>query len=413
MASIQSDVETVELAEYDESRALEVPDAIVETIDTRINASATRLGYEYTPDAQVRFTSSSYVGLVSLPKGLQVRIRPKAAGGNFLWMLLYAHGAAVETIDSTVQALDGEVFLDAIGSLFLDRLQQVIRQGLGKAYRTTQEREGYLRGRLDLQRQVARGGVTATKFEIEYEELTHDTLANQTVLYATHLLTQLVSESSLQSALRQREQQLRREVTLRPVHRDELEAIYLDRLTEYYEDVLRLARIVIRSTFVDNLQAGTQETYGLLVNMNRVFERVIERAAEDALSTSPWTVEAQSQVHGLVTGGSPTVNMYPDIVVRDEHGDVRLVGDAKWKTGSPSQSDIYQMTSYQLADDVPGVLLYPAQDDSIETEYEIDDRLALHVRELPTDQQAGDFEGFTDELAGAVAAEFDALTPIP
>ncbi|MFP8955054.1 McrC family protein [Natrialbaceae archaeon A-arb3/5] len=410
MASVHNDLETIELSEHDQSDPLELPGDVLDTIDTRINESTTRLGYEYTGEGTVRLKTSSYVGLVSLPNGMQVRIRPKAAGGNFVRLLLYAHGATAATVDSTVQALQGDLFLDAIAGLFLDRLQQVVQRGLSKDYRTKQAREKYLRGRLDIQRQLSRGNVTGTKFEIEYEDLTHDTIENQVVLYATHLLSRLVTDATLQSALRQREQQLRREVTLRPIRRAELDSIHLDRLTEYYDDVLRLATVVIQSTFVDNMQAGTQETYGLLVNMNRIFERVVERAAEDALSGSSWKVEEQAKIDGIVTGGTPTVTMYPDFVLRDQNNEVQLVGDAKWKTGNPSQSDIYQMTSYQLADDVPGLLLYPSQNGAIETEYQVDNRLSLHLRELPTGHEATDFDAFSERLSGALETEFTTLT---
>lgn len=210
MASARRDIETIELGEHDESGPLDLSEEVLDTIDTRINKSTTRLDYEYTEAGKVLLQTSSYVGLVSLPNGMQVRIRPKAAGGNFLRLLLYAHGATAATIDSTVEALHGDLFIDAIGSLFLDRLQRVVRQGLGKDYRTKQAREKYLRGRLDVHRQLSRRNVGATTFEIEYDDLTHDTIENQTALYATHLLTRLVADESIQSGLRQREQQLRR-----------------------------------------------------------------------------------------------------------------------------------------------------------------------------------------------------------
>jgi len=210
--------------------------------------------------------------------------------------------------------------------------------------------------------------------------------------------------------LRQREQQLRREVTLRPVQVAELDTVHLNRLSEYYEDILQLARLIIQATFVDNLQGGTQETYGLLVNMNRVFEAVVERAATDAVSKKAWQVEGQAQINGLITGGPPRINMYPDFVLRDQHGSVQLVGDAKWKIGHPSQSDIYQMTSYQLANDVPGLLLYPSQSGSMETEYLVDDRRPLYLRELPTGQDVSSFDSFVTNLSSALAEEFDQLT---
>ncbi|WP_084509959.1 McrC family protein [Haloplanus natans] len=414
MTSISGGASTIELKEHDQSEPLDLSEDVLDTIDSRINESTTRLDYEYTENGCVRLQTSSYVGLVALPDGRQIRIRPKAAGGNFLRLLLYAHGATAATIDDTVTALQGELFLDAIGSLFLDRLQEVVKRGLGKEYLTTEAREEYLRGRLDVHRQLSRGNVATTKFEIEYEKLTHDTVQNQTILYATHLLTRLVTNRSLQGALRQREQQLRREVTLRPVQASELETIHLDRLDAYYEDILRLSRLVIQSIFVDNLQGGAQETYGLLVNMNRIFEAVVERAAIDAVSRKDeWQVEGQAQVNGLVTGGPPSINMYPDFVLRDQQGTVQLVGDAKWKTGRPSQSDIYQMTSYQLADDVSGLLLYPSQNGAMETEYQVDDRLSLHLRELPTGQDAANFTTFVAELSNAIAREFARLTSYP
>ncbi|MFC6875417.1 McrC family protein [Halobellus marinus] len=410
MSSTAGDTRTIELGEHDRSAPLRLSEPVLETIESRINESATRLGYEYTQDGRVRLSSSSYVGLVALPNGTQVRIRPKAAGGNSLRLLLYAHGATSKTIDATVEALQGDVFLDAIGSLFVTRLQALLNHGLGKKYRTTEARESHLRGRLDLQRQLARGGVGDSEFAVEYETLTHDTVANQAVLYATHVVARLVTDRSLQNALRQREHQLRRDVTLRPVHGAELEQIHLDRRHDHYEDILRLAKIIIQASFVDNLQGGTQETYGLLVNMNRVFESVVERAATEGVTDAAWSVEAQSHITGLVTGGPPTVNMYPDFVIRDDDGQVRLVGDAKWKTGSPSQSDIYQMTSYQLVDDVPGLLLYPSQDGAMTTDYRVDDRLSLYLRELPTAHDVTDSESLGDVLSSAVTAVVESLT---
>jgi 5-methylcytosine-specific restriction enzyme subunit McrC len=198
-------------------------------------------------------------------------------------------------------------------------------------------------------------------------------------------------------------------VTLRPVHGAELEQIQLDRRHDHYEDILRLAKIIIQASFVDNLQGGTQETYGLLVNMNRVFEAVVERAATEAVTDSAWSVDFQSRINGLVTGGPPAVNMYPDFVIRDDDGQVRLVGDAKWKTGSPSQSDIYQMTSYQLVDDVPGLLLYPSQDGAMTTDYRVDDRFSLYLRELPTAHDVTDSKSLGDVLSSAVTAVVDSL----
>ena len=83
--------------------------------------------------------------------------------------------------------------------------------------------------------------------------------------------------------------------------------------------------------------------------------------------------------------------------------------EAKWITGRLAQSDINQLASYQLGDDVPGLLCYPAQGGTIETEYRIDDRLPLHLRELPTDSVVAEFDSFTRGLSDALRREFGRL----
>jgi len=120
--------------------------------------------------------------------------------------------------------------------------------------------------------------------------------------------------------------------------------------------------------------------------MNTIFEKAIERAAQDMFRQSgEWEATPQSYIKPIATGGNPPVNMYPDVVIK-RRDEVQLVADAKWKTGTISQSDIYQMTSYMLAHNVPGLLLYPQQGGDIETSYRVDNRQDLQVREVATRQ---------------------------
>jgi 5-methylcytosine-specific restriction enzyme subunit McrC len=68
------------------------------------------------------------------------------------------------------------------------------------------------------------------------------------------------------------------------------------------------------------------------------------------------------------------------------------------------------MTSYQLADDVPGLLLFPSQDGAMTTDYRVDDRLPLHLRELPTAHDVTGATSIGEVLSQAIAAEIEALT---
>jgi 5-methylcytosine-specific restriction enzyme subunit McrC len=392
--------------EWSSSRSLSVSDRDLEMIDSEINADRKQLDYDYEQDGKVSLSTTHYVGVVSLPDGPTVEIRPKAAGGNLLYLFRYAQGITATTIDRETAVPEGREFVDALASLFLDELQTIIHRGLFTEYRRISGTEEHLRGRLNVQRQLQRQGTTGTRFECDYDELTADTTANRTILYATSVLIRLVNSYGIQQALERFQSQLRRQVTLTPVDSQSIENLELSRLNEHYADVLRLAKLVIQGIFVENFVSGDRPSFAILIDMNRVFEAVVERAAREAVrERHGWDVEGQALIRGLLSGGKHPVRMRPDFVVRDETDTVRLVGDAKWKLGTPSQADLYQLTAYQLADDVPGRLIYPAQDGAVATQYLVRDQFPLRLVELPTDAHTDSYAEFIELLEEQMRGE--------
>jgi 5-methylcytosine-specific restriction enzyme subunit McrC len=101
--------------------------------------------------------------------------------------------------------------------------------------------------------------------------------------------------------------------------------------------------------------------------------------------------------------------MRPDFILHDVNDEVLLVGDAKWKVGTPSQSDIYQLTAYQLADDVPGLLVYPGQDGTVATQYTVREQFPLQLIELPTDADTESYAEFTHLLEESLRSEISQL----
>jgi 5-methylcytosine-specific restriction enzyme subunit McrC len=85
-------------------------------------------------------------------------------------------------------------------------------------------------------------------------------------------------------------------------------------------------------------------------------------------------------------------------------GETALVGDAKWKTRQQN-SDIYQMVSYGLAEDAPGILVYPGQEGKLATEYHVRTGQALRLVELPVDRYASSFEMFRETIETAFETE--------
>jgi len=269
--------------EWSTSPPLELTDRDLEMIDGEVNADRQQLEYVHNGDGTVSLRTTHYVGLVSLPDGPTVEIQPKAAGENLLSLFRYAQGIDATTIERETAAPKGRAFVDALAAVFLDELETVVRRGLFTEYRRREATEGRLRGQLDLQRQLQRQGTTGTQFECAYDELTTDTTANRAVLYATNILTRLVASSELSRTLRRYESQLRRQVTLTPVDVHSVQQIELSHLNEHYADLLRIAELIIRGLFVENFVSGDRPTFAILMDMNRVFEAVVERAAREAV----------------------------------------------------------------------------------------------------------------------------------
>ncbi len=117
--------------------------------------------------------------------------------------------------------------------------------------------------------------------------------------------------------------------------------------------------------------------------MNTIFENVLERGIREVFAETPVTIQPQVNSENLLWGGSRPVHIQPDILAVSDDKPV-FVGDAKWKQDTkksrePSNSDIYQLISYQVAYDVPGIIFYPAQNKRVESRYQsqLEDDLSL------------------------------------
>ncbi len=393
----------IELGEYESSDPIRLSETAARMLEQEVNGGEARTGerikLKYNREGKAILTATQYVGIVSLRDGPTVQVEPKAAGTNLLYLLRYAQDTNVSTFEIQTPYREGKTFLDALGALYEAELRRVLNRGLQTDYRRKSGTEEHLRGQLDIQRQIQRQPPTPTAFECTYDELTHDTIANRSILYATYILLGLVSDPVLTQSLRQHQQLLRRRVSLKPVSVQEIKSIQLNRLSEYYSDILRLAQMVIGNVFVGEIEAGSAASFAMLMNMNTIFEKAVEKAVEKIVSEyDGWEVKPQDRTQSLLTKGKHDVTLKPDITVYDDTGSVQLVGDAKWKTDKPSNSDFYQMTSYMLARDAPGVLFYPDCNDRNATETIVADQYDLILAELSTATSVSSYDEFVESF---------------
>lgn len=395
--------ELIRIPEHSETRPLSLTRADRKMLDTAVNTDGTtRLGVRYDADGHASLTSSTYVGVVSLPDGPTVEVQPKAAGGNLLTLLEYATRVDVDVLEEETSLEAGYSVLDAFAILFIREFDSVMSKGIQRSYVRTAGSESHLRGQLQVHRQVQRHPISPTAFECEYDEYTYDTLLNRAIVHAARQLSHLVS-LEYAGAVRERARQLQQRVEHVPVTVEEINTIELTRLTAHYRDLLRLARLVVEESFIENITAGTQPTYAMMFDMADLFEAAVERAAQAIASGhQEWKIEPQASTASLLRG-TPKVTIRPDFVLRI-NGQPALVGDSKWKTYQ-SNDDIYQVMAYQSAYSVPGMLVYPAQNETLETNYKVKNGRELVLIELPTDTYTSDTSEFGEALKAVFSSQ--------
>jgi len=398
----------IDLAEHDKSDPLDLSPEDQSFLE-ELAADGGPLNVTYTREGKLRVSTSSYIGVAALPSGRRLNVTPKQTVSQLLTLLEYALDVSSTTVDKETSFSGAETFIDAFGALFTAKLRQLLTRGIRRDYTRIESIETAVRGRLDVQRQLQRPTPVPTDFAVEYDTLTANTTANQAILAATQILTRLLESDSLAATLSRQATQLRQTVEPAHVTSVEIEAIETTRLNAHYADLLELSRLVLQRRFFEDLTAGAVASFGLFINMNTVYEAVVERAVRaGATQLNPnWTVEGQGSLGELIDGPH-AVGMQPDAVVLDGEGRVIAVADAKWKTGGDSSGDVYQLTSYMLAEGVPGLLVYPQQD-ATERESVVQRKHVLRSVYLSTAADVSSPEAYIEKLEGEAATQLRSI----
>jgi 5-methylcytosine-specific restriction enzyme subunit McrC len=399
----------IELEEHDHTEPFPISDEDIDFIQN-LSEDTSPLTLEFDRNGNAILNSSKYVGAVTLPSGTKVEITPKQTVSRLVWLLEFALDVPSETIEKATPLAGADTFIDAFAVLFHAELKHVLQQGIRREYQRTQGIKNAVRGRLDVTRQIQRQGLAPTDFAVEYDEFTADTPLNQGVLAATDILTMLVSNNDLAADLDYQRQQLRQFVSPEPVTRADLESVDITRLNEQYADLFALTKLVLSRQFFEDVRIGERESYGLFMNMNDVFEKVTERAFSEAANSVGYEVHGQSDIAALIDGPH-SVSMTPDIAVRNGEGNkITMIGDAKWKTSPRTSSDVYQITSYMLAEQASGLLIYPEQGGDRVASSKLQNTLPLISTELPTATDAEKYEGYCAALIDHAATILECIS---
>lgn len=349
----------------------------------------------------------SYVGVLESPCGTRIEILPKHVRGesdvatarNVLVRML-RHGLRLKVRDTgptALQTFDAPVS-EWIIQQFLQELDLLVRRGLRFDYHPVEEEVRFLRGRLQVARQIRQPAGRQHLFQVEHQIFDASRPENRLLASALDKVAGMTREPANWRMSHELEHQV---VEVRRSHdvAGDFRRWSSDRLMSHYGAIRPWCELILGNR---NPMWALGEWTGrsLLFPMEKVFECYVEACLRRQLPRGA-TLRTQAASRFLSRQGERRMfQLRPDFLI--EHEGATWVVDAKWKLIDEadvannfglSQSDFYQLFAYGKRY-LPGgagqlVLVYPGSETftaPLET-FGLEDGLCLDV--APLDLESG------------------------
>lgn len=299
-------------------------------------------------------TAGSRVGVVLLPDGETLRVAPKLAIPQLMFLLSYAADPRGWK-DIGPQYAGGDLFA-AVASAFVAHAERATRPAPLRGYVQVDEAVLTLRGRIRVGDQLARHAGLPLPLEVTHDEFTTDVPENRLLLGAAELLVRL---PLVPTPVRRRLLRLRATLDgVAPTRPGpDVRAPLPSRINAHYGGAMALAELLLRRTAITTT-AGDTAGVAFSFDLNKVFEDFLTTSLRAAVRRHGGRLEVQVPIHLDVAGH---IRMKPDLVWWKD-GRHRAVLDAKYKALVDARfpnADAYQLLAYCTAMNLPeGYLVY-------------------------------------------------------
>jgi 5-methylcytosine-specific restriction enzyme subunit McrC len=305
-----------------------------------------------------RLTPRGHVGVLAAPC-CRLVVQPKISLDNLFFLL--DPTAPVPAAPDHTAPIRGDEVLNFLAGQLAGRLAGRLAGGLHRGYRERQAQGPFVHGRLDLPAQARQAPARKDQLHCCYDDFTADMPCNQ-ILKGTveRLLASPLIGEGVRALLRQALSGLEGVQAVVPGP-EVWENLRAARLPEGYPVLLDLCGLLLDG-LAPGTAAGPTPTPAFLLDMERVWERYVSRAAVDAFTGDGVAIQT-SRLVARDAEGRPVV-MRPDVTV-ERDGQMLLVLDAKWKR-TPPAVDLYQVLAYATALGAPrAALVCPGRRDRL------------------------------------------------
>lgn len=341
-------------------------------------------------EGRQRLKLGSYVGYLQSPAGEAIEILPKTEAAapivpdvlrSLLQTMLRAspdlHRREAE--QATLRAEKQPVHEWIMGE-FLRELTELVRRGLRFDYQIVEEECRFVRGQLDMNRQLRQTPDKAARFHVRYAEFNPQRRENRLLRCALDAVFKLTTNNDhwrLANTLRQ--QLMNIEPHPQPIR--ELPHWDNGKQLQSYRNIKPWCRLVLES-LNPHFQKGALQGIALLFPMEKLFENYLGKCLQTQLHADR-SIKAQASSMYLLSHQAAGSNsqshwfrLMPDFLITLD-GRNHTVLDAKWKLLDSTlntsehkynikQADLYQMFAYgqrYLSGQGDLVLIYPKHND--------------------------------------------------
>jgi 5-methylcytosine-specific restriction enzyme subunit McrC len=346
------DLRTIRLVEY-RPRAVRLLRA-----DANFLLANARHAVEIVPTGelrQYRLTAQGVAGVVLTPN-LWIAIRPKIPRANLFHLL--NPDSPPELLPDRSAAEPGTDAIDFLAGRLAAGMSERAARGFDHSYVEESGRQQFLQGRLNIAAQLRQSPTTRDHFHVTRQEFSPDSLLNRLPKSVAEAITASPfispqTRAALRAAIAGYDS-----VQSVPLNIADFDHIVFDQFTELERPFLDLCRLLAESIQPTD-KSGDTSRPGFLINLERVFEKYVERVLRVHIPG----IETQREFvfHRPTRDRQPALTGRPDIVIRS-NGKPKCVIDAKWKSldGPPPAADVHQALAYAIGLGCKDVrLVYP------------------------------------------------------
>lgn len=311
-------------------------------------------GFYELIDNGIRF--KEHVGVIQI-NDLTIEILPKIDKEDdelskwhdiLLEMLKECHFMEPQSTGYANLKLKSNSILKLYFEKYVVELETLLHQGLIKKYRTQEDNQTALKGRLLFNRHIQQNLIHAERFYTDHTVYDQHHYLHQILLQALEVIKVLSVQSELFDKIN---------ILLiqwpkgKYINIDEglFKTITINRKTQPYQEALLIARMILLNYHPD-IRGGRQSVLALMFNMNELWEEFIYRRLKAMERDFNWKVSSQKGLKYWI-GETGSKKLIPDIIIECLETGKKIILDTKWKRpirNKPDDHDLRQLLSYKL-----------------------------------------------------------------